>query len=267
MRIQLLVFSLITVQTVAAQAPVYKPSEDPLRYRESTRMQNMISSPQGEIPIHSSHEATLSLVFTAEDSARASYDALALSLESPQGTMTPDTAPVLGEPFVLYFAPTGGIETVSTPTFPDDIRGITDLQWQFFDFFLPLPGQPLEQGLVWTDTLRTGEGGSRQFTKAGRYEVTGDTVIAGMQAVIVTSEIVTEIKASGPGPSPGVTVHSTIQGTEQGALYFSPDRGVFLGRTRTGTSAGDIQYEGGPQPISLELHQSYESTIEWIEGP
>ena len=266
-RLNCFVLPLLVFQVAYAQSPAYTLTGGThLQYREISRATIEVSTPQGDIPVKTFHDATINVQIASLDTAKASYSALELSFDTPQGKVAPDTDPVIGEPFVLYFPANGRVQTIETPAFPDSFEGVTDLRWQFWDFFLPLPNEPLVNGLVWTDTMRSADGEAQIMQKIARYKVVGDTVIVGMAAKIVASEIESKIEASGEGPAPGLTAVSRLEGTERGEFYFSLAQGRFVGRKRAGDMRGEIRYEGGPQPMVLPQRMRYESTIELLNN-
>lgn len=267
MRIPVLItlFSVI-VTSVYAQTSEYSTSKgERWGYAEITRSTVELTTPQGPMEVSSLHDAEIDVVFTAQDTARAFYTSLALGMESPQGTLTPETAPIIGKPFVLHFTSKGQVETVSTPTFPESFQGVTDLSRQFLDFFTPLPDHVLEQGVSWTDTLRVSGDDNELIEKIGRYEVMGDTLIGGIPAKIISTKTSSVIESSAPGPAPDITIISKLAGVESGFVYFAPEQGVLLRRTRTGLLEGEVKYEGTPQPIVLPQQLRYESTISAID--
>lgn len=235
-----------------------------LNYREVTRGRVEITTPQGSIPVHTYHNAVIDIRFAGNDTARASYDSLTISLKTSQGEKTPETNPVIGKPFVLYFPSNGRVKTVKTPEFPQSFQGVSDLHWEFWDFFLRLPGKSLRNGLTWTDSLQSDKDEPQVMNKTGRYEVTGDTIVDGLQAKVIKATITYRVETSGKGPGPGITVKSTLSGIEYNTFYFAAKKGVLVGRKRSGSLEGNLKYEGGPQPVDLPEHMKYQSTISLI---
>lgn len=249
----------------SAQTAVNRRSPaDTLRYEEKTHASIDISSPQGAFTVNSNHEATIGVTFGAADSARAWYEALVVSAESPQGVQAPATDEILRQPFLLRFHPGGKVETLATPSFPSSFREVTDLSRQFFDFFVPLPEAPLRIGASWTDTARidapTASGsGSVSTERTGRYEVVGDSVIDGLTVLVVRSDAETRLRTT-DRPSADVEVLSTLQGRENGFFYFDAAGGRLVGRSQTGELSGDLEVTG-PQPVRLGQRLRYDRTV------
>lgn len=259
-----LLFAVLFVLPAAAQVPAYHRAADaPRLYREVTRGTGALQTPDGPLALATFHDAHIEVRFTAPDTASATYRALTISMEAAGNRLAPDTAPVLGDPFVLYFPADGAVEVASTPIFPESFAGVSDLRHQFDDFFLPLPDAPLRHGLVWTRTATDPLDGGVRTTET-RYEVVGDTVVAGFEALIVAAHAQHTLSSTSPGPAPGITVVSELAGTDDGFFYFAPRDGVLVGRQRVGMLSGEIRYEGGPQPLVIPHTMRHENSIELL---
>jgi hypothetical protein len=266
-RLSVALFSaLLFVSTAAvAQAPTYRRSAaDTLRYQEATRATIDLTTPQGDFNVRSRSDATIAVTFGPADTARAWYEALAISAESPQGQQAPPTEEVLRQPFVLRLDADGTLETLSTPELPASFQGVSDIARQFDDFFVRLPKTPLTRGAAWTDTVRveaaTSTGGRVATERITRYEVTGDSVIDGAPALVVRAAVRTQLSSTGPSGTPETEMLSVLRGDEQGTFYFDAAAGRMLGRSQTGDLSGDLQFIG-PQPVSLGQRVRYERTL------
>jgi hypothetical protein len=252
--------------TVHAQPTSYSTTPGTtLYYQEVTHNSSELSMPEGSIPMQTSQDAVIALDFAAGDSARASYRTLALSMVSPMGRQAPDTAPILDEPFVLHFPSNGKVTMLSAPAMTDEILEVSDLSYEFWDFFLPLPDQPLELGVVWTDTMRIDEP-NRKMMKMGRYEVVLDTMMDDGSLQIISATIENKVETVQEADASGEAGFLQIGGTENSIFYFSQSRGQLLGREREGVLEGKITYEGD-EPFEMRTHMRYESTITLIDDP
>lgn len=263
----LVAFTLVA-QVAGAQGTTYaRTGRDTLRYREVTTTNVRITAPQGEVPGTIEHDATIAVVLLPGDSARAWYEALKLTMTAPNGTLAPETAPVLRQPFVLGFDPRGNITVASTPNFPAGFQSVSDLSLQFSDFFLRLPQSPLTVGLSWTDsTSRT----TRKDEKTAivgslaTYRVERDTTVNGQAAFVISMNQQLRSESEGPMPGQPVRARSASTGTDSGFFVFSR-AGEMLGRQRTGTLRGTLTLTTS-QGQSMEMGQefSYTSRIERI---
>ena len=82
---------------------------------------------------------------------------------------------------------------------------------------------------VWGDRVT-------DYRKRGRYQVVGDSVVGGEPVWIVSADIDHEIRRELPGPQPGVTAISFLEGSDHGEFIVHKDRGHMVARHRTGPS-------------------------------
>jgi hypothetical protein len=251
-----------TARPMAAQEP------DTLRYHEVTSFRMELRTPQGTIAIPTRHDAWIAVVPVRPDSLHAWYDSVRVSADLPTGRATPDLAGVAGQRFVLRLDAEGHVSTVATPEFPASLQGITDLRQQFADFFVASRPQPLRVGLEWSDTLSTeatAPEGRSTTRKIVRYRVVSDTAVQGRPALTLRATSSVESRSDAAVPNqPGLRAQTEVSGTEDETAWVDP-RGVMIGRTRSATLSGALRYVGGPRPVSLELTQSYESTIRRVQ--
>lgn len=254
---------------LVVQASPTMAAFDTLTYREVSESQIQISSPQGEAIVETFHDATIGFVAFAPDSAHAWYEALQIAASGPQGEVRPATEAVLGLDFVLRLDDRMHVETVEAPDFPEAFQGITDLTKQFHDFFMPEPAESLALGVLWTDTFTSvdtaQDGRVTHSEKRGRYEVVRDSLIEGDAVWVVHAEVDQEMRSQGPGPQPGITAVSTLDGSDTGEFLISKDRADMVARSRTGRLSGELRYEGMPQPIILPQVIEYTNSVELLE--
>lgn len=80
------------------------------------------------------------------------YDSLALTRESPEGTLTPDTDGLLGGRYRGTLTPTGVYTAQARPFVPDEVAEVAELGGAMDDLFPRLPPTPLAVGQQWTDS-------------------------------------------------------------------------------------------------------------------
>ena len=261
-----------TALLLAFAAPVlaqttYAAPGDTLRFREVTRAELRLTTPQGEIPMTTEHDATIAVVRLPGDSARAWYEALVLGMSSPMGSMRPATDPALHRPFTLTFDARGRVGLLEAPPFPASFEGLTDLAHQFDDFFLRLPAQPLRAGLTWSDTTvrtdSTADKSMRRETIAA-YRVERDTVVGGQPALVIGMTQQLRSRAEGPVPNQPMRAETRLEGSEEGYVVFAPAAGRLVGRRRSGSLAGDVVMRGAGGEMSLKQSFTYTSSIDAI---
>jgi hypothetical protein len=80
------------------------------------------------------------------------YDSLALSRESPEGTLTPDTDGLLGGRYRGTLTPTGRYAAEARPFIPDEVAEVAELSGAMDDLLPPLPPVALVVGQRWSDS-------------------------------------------------------------------------------------------------------------------
>ncbi len=259
-----LVLSFLALGSIAASADAQsayaRTGRDTLRFREVTTTNVRVTTPQGDVPISLVHDATIGVLLFPGDSARGWYDGLKLTVTSPAGSQDLETASVLRQPFALAFDTRGNVKLNSAPTFPESFENVTDLTYQFADFFLRLPAAPLRLGMTWTDSLTrsTSKGDkSSSVSSVSSYRVERDTTVAGQPAFVISQKQQVRTESDGPVAGQPVRAHSLSTGTDDGFFVFSKS-GEILGRQRTGTLSGATTISGGAG--SMEMAQAFTFT-------
>ena len=257
--------AVLLLWSSAVSAQYRRASGDTIRVREQTTGTTSVSTPNGIVELRSTHDATIALTFGRADSALAWYEALSISMRSPQGQLEPGTTDALRRPFTLRFDDRGRIETLSVPSFPAAFNGVSDLSHQFDDLFPRLPEQPLRLGLSWSDSTMVES--SDDGPKRSRHirtivsRVVRDTTIDGERAWVIESAQKHSVSSTQPLDGQPMTVRTQLTGADSGIVVFSQTHARLLGLRRTGSLSGTMTYEGGPQPVSLPLRQQYQNAV------
>lgn len=256
---------LFGLSATAANAQYRRSDRDTTRVREVTTSRTTLTAPTGTVELRSEHDATVALLFTGADSARAWYESLRIAMVSPQGRQEPTTREALSRPFVLSFDARGRIQTLSAPEFPAAFEAVTDLSHQFDDLFVRLPSAPLALGLAWADTavIET-RGLNDAYFRAERIirsRVARDTTVGGESAWVIESVQRNAVSGTQRVKGQPLLVRTKLSGSDSGVVVFSAQNGRMLARQRVGSLAGTLTYEGGPQPMVLPMEQRYENSV------
>lgn len=251
---------------VGADAAAQQP--DTLRYHEVTTGEMRITSPAGEeVPFRTRHDVALSVLPVTADLVLAWYDRITFTATTPDGERRPDASEAVGELFVLRIDSVGHYKALVTPEFPESLRGLTDLRYQFTDFFpARLPGR-LRAGASWADTLRVeelerGDSARGETVKVAQYTIRRDTLVAGTSAWIIEAPAELTLWSEGPlEGQPGVTVRVELDGRESNT-FIVDGRGRLIRRVREAELSGVMRYLGLPQALELPLTRSYVNTID-----
>ena len=262
---------LVLAPSVArAQAPAYRrvPS-DTVRYHEVSEGTAEVTTAGGPVTLRTRHDARVAVTFGAADTARAWFEALSIGMATPQGDRAPDTAPVLGKPYLLAFDARGAARTLSVPQFPESFEQVSDLTHEFADFFPRLPSAPLARGLTWTDTSQTQTTNAHNrtltATRIGTFTVRGDSVVNGARVVVVDARSQNRLVNAGPAPQMGgLPMRSEMSGTEEGVYLFSPQTGRLVARRRTGRLAGTVTFGPDAAAASIQQTLTYQSRIDLV---
>ena len=80
------------------------------------------------------------------------YDSLALTRESPEGTLAPDTDGLLGGRYRGTLSPDGRYTAAARPFIPDEVAEVAELGGAMDDLLPPLASVALAVGQRWTDS-------------------------------------------------------------------------------------------------------------------
>jgi hypothetical protein len=261
-RIPLLVALALAPLVATAQAPAYdRAPGDTLRYVEVTDNVLEVDLPAGTSSSAMHHAATIALAFQPDDGAHAWYEALAIEVVQGDRTVPVATEEALDRTFRLRFPASGRVETLSTPSLPVEVIAVTDLRMQFFDFFIPLPEEPLARGVTWMDTAeveRAEDGETYRSRIEATFEVVGDTVVAGQPAWIIATESrhLVGFEAAAEG---GATMRVALEGVETGRAVFAAGR--LVERRRAAELIGDLAIDQADDEIRLPQRYRYDSVI------
>jgi hypothetical protein len=252
----LLVVSLLALFAVPAAAQAqYAPPGDTVRYRWGAKINVIISTPQGEIPVNAEQSGVVAMTRMPHDSALVWFESLAISASTPAGEQKPSTAELVGKPYRVAFSPRGRISLGEAPAIPPELEGMGDLRHAFDDFFLRLPAKPLAVGLAWSDTVTRSDSSADRWMRVGavsEYRVERDTVVNGVPAVVVAMKEHVDIQADNPVPNAPARGRTTLAGTDTGYFVFAPKAGRVIGRRHEGHFTGAMVMGA---PASMEMKQ------------
>lgn len=252
-----------------AQVPTYRRSAtDTLRYHDVTLGTVTATSPAGAMSVNSKHDAIVAMVMAPGQSARAWYESLQIEQATAQGTSKPVTAGVLRQPYVMTIDARGRINVTKTPTFPAEIKQVTNLDHQFDDFLMRLPTKPFAPKLEWTDTanVRTSQptGQYSNLTAIAHYRVMSDTTVNAERGVVVSMVQELTLEAGGPLDGQPVKAASQLAGRDSGSVVFSVTNGRMLAREHKGSLKGTLTYTstaGAGPPVTMPQQYQYQNVL------
>ena len=253
----LLAASLLALFAVPAAAQTrYAPPGDTVRYRWGVKTNVIVSTPQGEIPVNAEQGGVVAMARLPHDSALVWFESLAILASTPAGEQKPSTAELVGKPYRMAFDARGRARLGEAPAIPPELEGMGDLRHAFDDFFLRLPAKPLAVGLAWSDTVTRSDSSAERWMRVAsvsEYRVERDTVVNGVQALVVAMKQHVDIQAENPVPNAPARGHTTLAGTDTGYFVFAPKAGRVLGRRHDGHFTGSMVMGA---PANMEMKQA-----------
>jgi len=266
MRKAIAIFPALTMQLAAQQAGYRFPPNDTLKYHEITESRIALRPLRGPVTLTARHDARIALASDRGDTLTAWYEDLTLSSAGPQGEWRPATSSALHLPFRLVLTRAGRVTTLSAPSFPPEIASHTDLTRQFEDLFISLPPSALRPLATWADTVEISTTGSPQDTYQSRhvrrYRALRDTVLAGgVAALVVAFEQDISVRSSSPMKNAAVTIHTRLDGREEGTAVFAPAAARLLSRVRRGHLDGAQVLKGEGREMTVPMVYDYTSSL------
>ena len=252
---------LVACALPAGAQSTYSTSRDTLRFRETMQLRMTMTTPQGDMPMSMEHRATVALVRSAGDSARAWFDSLSLMATGPQGEQRPATDSALKLPIQFRLDARGRVSNVVAPKWPASLQGMSDPSHHFDDYFLRLPAQPLRIGLAWSDTTTYTDSTAERFARWIRrtdYRVERDTMVGTTPALVVRTKQNVSATISAPVPNQGMRSDAQINGDSEGFFVFSPKTGRLIGRRAEGKLEGPVKISGAMG--EMQMNQSINVT-------
>ncbi|HEV8408919.1 MAG TPA: hypothetical protein VGQ30_00335, partial [Gemmatimonadaceae bacterium] len=259
--------SLSAASALPAQnaAEYARSAGDTLRYHNVTRMDGNVRGAAGDAPFTLSRDATFAFVFSGGDAVTAFYETLAIEASGALGGVKPNAEELIRAPFRLRMEPNGHVATVKAPDLPRTARLIAELPPGFDDFFPRLPATgTVRAGMTWVDTTVRNESDStgRKIyqRRINHYRATGDSVIKGKSAVVISQHTEVRITSANPMQQAPYISELSLTGDEDGVSLFSVRDGRLISRDRKGELRGAVTYKGGDEPWVVPQTYHYHRT-------
>jgi hypothetical protein len=259
--------------SVSAQTVAYRWAVgDTLRYKNSTKMEGVVHGAAGDAPFTLSRDAVYAFAFGGDESVTAWYEALSVDASGALGGEKPNPSELLHLPYRLHMEPNGRVVTIKAPNLPRTARLIAELSPQLDDYFtrLPVSGK-VSPGTIWTDTVTRYEndpdGHRTSVRRISHYKATGDTVVNGKTAIVITQHTDVHITTSAPMQQQPYVADLSLNGEDDGIALFSVAEGRLLLRERSGELRGAVTYKGGDKPWVVNQSYHFHRTDELQTAP
>jgi len=178
------------------------------------------------------------------------YDSLAVSRESPEATLVPDTEGLIGGRFRGTLSPSGRYTAVARPFVPDEVAEVADVGGALEDLLPPLPPRAPGVAQAWTD------GAGLELRRLADSSAHGRPIHR--LALRLRSRTDTASIRGDTTRLPAVELT-----TEEGRVDWDPERGL-LRRTRHIVIETSVPAGG---PLKLPFRSRLEQDGELVRGP
>jgi hypothetical protein len=247
----------------AQDAAVYvRTAGDTVRYHNVTKMDGTVHGAAGDAPFTLSRDAVFAFAFSGTESVTAWYDTISIEASGALGGQKPDPDALVHALFHLRMEPNGRVVIVKAPELPRTARLIAELPPAFDDFFPRLPSTgTLSIGVTWTDTSTRNDADSTgrrvYMRRISHYKVTGDSIIGGRRATVVSQHTDVHIASTTPMQQQPYVAELVLGGDEDSVALFLIAEGRLFSRERTGDLHGAVTYKGGDEPLVVDQNYRY----------
>lgn len=227
------------------RALAYDVPEAAPTYSTADTMRFMIQAgDMGSVQIAVQYQGTAQLTFepaAGDFNVTVSLVSFEGRFSNPMAGSLDSDASGLGGPIVVRVTSRGETELVEVPSVTDAFDQIAGPDELVRDFFVRLPGRPVEVGGTWTDTIRSRTEGAGTLTISQSIltaTVDGDTTMAGRTLRLIRTVYDNTLNLS--GTSGGTRVSQRLTGTTTGYFLWDMERRLLFERHEEGSLSGSL---------------------------
>lgn len=204
----------------------------------------MVPAPADTMTVRSSEDYVLELARISPDTVIGFFDHIRIMVTRGERVIPVPMEPLYRREFVLTDS-AGRLAVRALPAVHQMEPSVRESARLLDEMFFTVPAAPLQNGMVWVDTVRarhelSGARYSRNYVT--RYEVAGDTTLHGVTAKLIRYESALDNEAAQLNNDSARTV---LVGTETGSIVYSPARRLILSRQRRGRLDGEMVMPAG----------------------
>jgi hypothetical protein len=217
-----------------------------------------------------------SMEFTAKPkSAKESHfglgvtiDAMKMSVQSPQGDLSPDLSQILGKSFDMTLSRLGKeLDTSGAAAIKYQIGATSsrDLSTAFQAFFPDLPDHPVKKGDTWPseDKVTQNSGNGEIIVSAkNTHTIDGFESVDGIECARIKTAITGTLAGNLEEGGVGLTLGCKIEGT--GTWYFAVKEG-FLVKSDSKSKFSGVITAGEPANLTIPLTGESQEETRWIK--
>jgi len=187
-------------------------------------------------------------------------DGMTISVNSPQGGVTPDLSSIIGKSFDLVLSPLGKeVDVAGAAAFKIDMgaSGSRDLSSGFQGLFPDLPDHAVKAGDKWPseDTVvQKSDAGEIQIKLKYEHTLDGFETIEGRECARVKSAFTATMGGALNQGGMALAMDAKMQGT--GTWYFAVKEGLFVKQETKSTVSGVITAEAMNMSIAMTGQQT-----------
>lgn len=258
------VFLAVLAPLELVAQPAYRLGRDTLRYEQQIEVRLGMRAGDSVAVVINEVNAVLAVVLRPE--GRGWFESLRLRQTMPGPVFrTPATGSLVRQPFVFSFTPQGRTTVYRRPWIREDLAEVYDTRFQFDDFFITLPAQPLTAGTAWADTIVTARleyaDIRLRMESTRRYRVERDTVVGAQRAVIISVAGTGTVSLKAPGVVSRGSVHGELAAEETGYVVMTADGARLLSRHREGVAQGTLTARDGDRELVVSTRAEYRSAV------
>ena len=186
-------------------------------------------------------------------------DGMTISVNSPQGGVTPDLSSIIGKSFDLVFSPLGReVDVSGASVFSIDMgqSGRRDLSSNFQGLFPDLPDHPVKVGDKWPSEdaiIQKSDAGEIHINFKNEHTLDGFETVDGRECARIKT--ISKGTMAGALNQGGVSLAMDAKLDGTGTWYFAVKEGIFVKDETKGTMGGLINVESMNMSIGFTGEQ------------
>jgi hypothetical protein len=197
-------------------------------------------------------------------------DSMELTIDSPQGGLSPDMSGVVGKSFDMTLSSLGkeaGLSGAKQIKYSVGMQGERNIASEFEAVFPDLAAEPLKVGGTWTtrDTIRVEDGASKiTITLKSLNTLVGYETVMGMECAKISSDVTGAMEGEGEQGGQPLVFGGEVTGDD--TWYFAYKEGLFVKNASNGAVEGEITV-GGPGGMVIPMQQTTKIETALVNPP
>jgi len=205
-----------------------------------------------------------------EHTLGVTIDAMELTIDSPQGSISPDMSGVVGKSFDMTLSSLGkemGLSGAKQIKYSVGMQGERNVASEFEAVFPDLATEPLKVGGTWTtrDTIRVDDASSQvRIMLKSLNTLVGYETVMGMECAKISSDVTGTMDGEGEQGGQPLVFGGEVTGDD--TWYFAYKEGLFVKSVSDGAIDGEISV-GGPGGMVIPMEQTTKMETALVAPP